>query len=164
MNPLVEFVRTRCTECGDCWEWQGATQEGNGNTPMMKHKRRVRPVRRAMLEAIGVKVAGRLATYKCGNVRCVNPAHLEAVTRSVLQSRISKNTRYHSNPATLAKSAQSRRLRAKLSPELAQRIRDNEGSQRAIAREFGVCQATVGAIKSGRTWRDYSNPFGGLLK
>jgi hypothetical protein len=164
MNPVIEFVRSRCTECGDCWEWQGAVQEGNGNTPVMKRDRRVRPVRRVVLEAVGVKVAGRLATYKCGNYMCVNPAHLEAVTRSVLQSRISQTMRYHRNPATLAKSAQSRRLRAKLCPELAQRIRETEGSQRAIAREFGVCQATVGAIKSGRTWRDYSNPFGGLLK
>lgn len=164
MNPVIEFVRTRCTECGDCWEWQGAVQEGNGNTPVMKRDRRVRPVRRVVLEAVGVKVAGKLATYKCGNYMCVNPAHLEAVTRSEFQRRISQTMRYHSNPATLAKSAHSRRRTAKLNPELAQTIRQTEGSQRAIAKQFGVCQATVGAIKSGRTWRDYSNPFGGLLK
>lgn len=168
MNPIIERVRARCIECGDCWEWQGAVQKDNGNTPVINVDGTVRPVRRVLLEAAGVRLKKRVVTFACGNHLCVNPEHLQAMTRTEFQLRLSQTVRSHSNPVTLANISRAARRNSKLDAQTAESIRQAEGSHREIAKRFGVCAATVGSIKRGRIWRDYTNPFSnvveGLLK
>lgn len=167
MDQLIERIRRHIEEVGDCWEWTGALQTA-APVPVMNYKQSVMPVRRLIAIERGAVLNGKLATYRCGNQLCVNPDHVILVTRQKLQKRIAAETRYQINPVRMQKLAVMARARGKLTMELAQAIRDAEGSQREIAKRFGVSQATVSVIKRGKTWRDYTNPFiqlfGGMSK
>jgi hypothetical protein len=105
----------------------------------------------------------RLATHSCGNQMCVNPDHVVLITRKRLQVRIAKETRHQVSALRRKRLSDKARKRSKLTLEVALQIRDAEGTQRQIAAQFGVSQATVSAIKLGKTWRDYNNPFSQLF-
>lgn len=163
MHDLVERVRMRCTDFGDCWEWQGALQSG-GSTPTMRIGKETIGVRRALLQLKGTDLSGKVATYKCGNTLCVNPEHLQATTRKKLSKRSAQEHKYGSNLARNAKVAAAARARSSLTQEIVDQIRRAEGTQRAIAARFGVSQHTVCQIRRGLAWRDYTNPFMQLLQ
>lgn len=162
MDALVKKIYDRCEEYGDCWDWQGAIQSC-GSTPMINYKQRVLSVRRLLAEHQGLNIAGKVVTYKCGNELCVNPEHLQVLTRKKLSQRSTQDLKYHTNPVRMKKLADAARARGKLSIELARQIREASGTQREIAARFGVSQATVSVIVRGVTWREYSNPFAQLI-
>lgn len=162
MSQLIEQINARCIDVGDCWEWQGAMQ-ACGSTPMVRIKQKTISVRRLLLQHLGVNVQGKVCTYKCGNALCVNPEHLEAVSRKKLSKRVAESTRYAANVMRKAKLACKARTRSKLTAEQVAEIKQAEGTQRQIAARYGVSQATISSIMRGRTWRDYTNPFTQLL-
>lgn len=163
MSSLLKSIRARCEEIGECWEWQGAAQT-HSHTPVMRHGGKHHCVRRVIAQAQGHNVIGKVVTHKCGNSKCVNPAHVVVLTKTQLQKRTNQQ---HAGTASIARRsrvASARRAKAKLTLEQAEAIRLDPRIQRVIALEYGVSQATVSAIKRGRMWRDYSNPFVSLLK
>jgi predicted XRE-type DNA-binding protein len=162
MSALIDQINARCVEVGDCWEWQGAMQ-ACGSTPVVRINQKTIGVRRLLLQHLGVNVRGKVCTYKCGNPLCVNPEHLEAIGRKKLSRRLVKETNYTAGVLRKAKLADKARARGKLTAEIAQEIKQAEGTQREIAARYGVSQATVSAIKRGETWKDYANPFAQLL-
>jgi hypothetical protein len=162
VTPLQEFVKNRCIETEGCWEWAGAVQP-HGSTPTMRHNGRVAGVRRFLAIDMGKEVKGKVVTHKCGNPACVNPEHLAVITRGKLQKRIAGERNYKTNPLRQKKIADKARENSKLNLSIVEQIRAADGSQRKIAAEYGITQATVSCIKSGRTWRDYSNPFAALV-
>lgn len=162
MTKLLERIQSHVIEVGECWEWQGSLQS-KSPTPTMNFKNQVKPVRRHLAEAMELKLDGKLVTYKCGNPLCVHPDHIIAITRKKLQQRIAKEQAHHLNPLRRKKISDAARKNGKLTPELAQAIRDADGTQREIAKQFGITQATVSVIKRGVTWRDYTNPFTQLI-
>ena len=163
MTPRLAAIQARTVEVGDCWEWQGALQ-ACGTTPTTRLGRKTISVRRLILIDAGVNVEGRVATCTCDNRLCVRPEHIELITRKRLTKRVGAKLRRTVSVARIARIAERARKHAKLTVELAAQIREAAGSQRAIATQFGVCQATVSMIKRGRTWRDYSNPFAHLFR
>jgi hypothetical protein len=162
VKPLLDRIRDLTIEVGECWEWQGAVQS-NSPVPTMNYKGKVAPVRRHIAEERGVPLQDKLATHSCGNQLCVNPDHVVLITRKRLQARIAKETLYQLNAIRRKRLSDNARTRSKLTLEVALQIRDAEGTQRQIAAQFGVSQATVSAIKLGKTWRDYNNPFSQLF-
>lgn len=164
MEELIKRILSHVEEVGECWEWVGAVQS-SAPTPMMRWAGSTKPVRRIIAQAQGKQVHGRLATCKCRNELCVNPEHVVVVTRQRLQELIAKERNYQAtNFLRIKKLSDNARLHAKLTVEIAQEIRDADGTQRQIAARFGVTQATVSRIRRGETWRDYSNPFSALMK
>ena len=161
-SELIERIRRHVDEVGDCWEWTGALQPG-APTPVMRYKQRTSQVRRFIALAQGKPLDGKLATCKCRNELCVNPDHVIVVTRKRLQAMVAKERNYATHPARMKKISDAARARGKLTLELALEIREAEGPQREIALRYGITQATVHAIKSGKTWRDYTNPFAALF-
>ena len=161
MKELIERIRRHIEEIGDCWEWTGALQP-KAPTPVMRFHQRTSQVRRFIAIAQGKKLDSKVATCKCRNELCVNPDHVVVVTRKRLQELIAQERQYQTNPVRMKKLADKARQRSKLTLELVQQIKDAEGSQRAIAAQFGITQAAVSSIKRGRTWKEYSNPFAGL--
>jgi hypothetical protein len=164
MKELIDRIKRDVVEVGDCWEWQGCMQSGGTSTPTMRWNGRVNPVRRHLAEAMQLPLKGRVVTCACRVVSCVNPDHVMAVPRSRLQRLIIKEAMYQGMQTRNARISLSARLRSKLTVAQALEIREAQGSQRLIAQQFGVSQATVSKIKRGETWKDYSNPFSGLLR
>jgi hypothetical protein len=162
VTPLQEFVRNRCVMHEECWEWTGAVQP-HGATPTMRHNGRVTGVRRFLALDMGIDVNKKVVTHKCGNPLCVNPAHITVITRNKLQKRIAKERNYLTNPLRMKNIADKAREKSKLNLDIVAQIRAAEGPQRVIAAQYGITQATVSCIKTGRTWRDYSNPFAALV-
>lgn len=88
------------------------------------------------------------AAHSCGNGKdgCVNPRHLSWQTRS----RNQKDRREHGTKAVGVRRPSLR----KLTPEKVDEIRKLRGtaSQREIALRFGVSDATIRDIYSGKSW------------
>ena len=115
----------------DCIEWNGFISwggYGDYSTGVFGEKAAHRI---AWILSFGSIPKGLEPDHLCRNRKCFNPFHLELVTRKV-------NAR--------------RGARAKLSEEMAQQIRQVQGSERAIAEAFGVHRSTINAVRSGRTW------------
>lgn len=94
------------------------------------------------------------ATHSCGNGKggCVNPRHLKWGTRS----RNQLDRRFHGT-----KSRGHRGASRKLTPENVAEIRALKGleTQRAIAAKFGVSDATIRDIYSGKSWKKPDRVF-----
>ena len=72
---------SRIDASGDCWEWTGSTAGGYG---MSTWAGRRQPAHRALWSALVGPVDSSLdLDHLCRNRLCVNPDHLEPVTRSV---------------------------------------------------------------------------------
>lgn len=163
MDELIERIRKHVVEEGDCWNWTGALQSRSA-VPTMNYKRKVGAVRRFILLEQGVDLGKRLATYTCGNPLCVNPEHVAPASRRAVQVRSAKELAYQTSPVLRKKLSDNARKRAKLTPELARQVREADGTQDSIAARFGISKAAVSAIKRGKIWKDYTSPFGGLVR
>ena len=163
LDRLLEYLRERTVEVGDCWEWNGCVQH-RGLTPMMRWDGVARGVRRVLAELKGMPVAGRMTTARCLNRLCVSPDHVQVLTRRQLQIRTGKLTGMQSAPTRAYKLAVAARRTAKLTEQQVAEIRAMTGlPQHEIARRYGVAQATVSAIKRGVKWKDYHNPWAQLM-
>lgn len=155
---LLDYVKSRSQEIGDCWEWTGAMKHKNA-TPVMRYQQQTISVRRLLMLKQCLEHEGKLVTSACGNSLCVNPEHLELITRKRLSQRVALKFTKTFGLLRKLKISKLVRYRSKLTAEIADEIRMAEGIQREIAKRYGVSQSTVCAIKNGRTWRDYLNPF-----
>jgi hypothetical protein len=131
-------------ETTGCWVWQRSRREtGYGKVTVGGRSRRahrvyyeryVGPIPDGMdLDHTchnGTDCAG---GHQCLHRRCVNPDHMEPVTRT-------QNAR--------------RGAKTKLTLEIARRIKHGAESGAALARELGIGESTVWAIRSGRSWKD----------
>jgi hypothetical protein len=163
MNPLIERIYKHVEEDGECWNWTGALQ-ACGASPVMRWQGKTASVRRLiMLDKTQSRIRKNwLASYRCGNPMCVHPEHMGWTFRGPIQRRTTDEQQYHIDVMRCKKLSDKARAKGKLTLELATEIRMAEGNQRQIAAQYGVSQATVSAIKIGKTWRNYSSPFAGL--
>lgn len=158
MKHLLEYIKSRTEEIGDCWEWQLAVQ-ARSRTPVMRHNGKHQCVRRFVALAMGHNIEGKVVTYNCGNHLCCNPDHLQVMTKTALQKRINKHHVRYMSMTRRQRVAAARRTNCKLTLEQAQAIREDTRPQREIAKAYGISQPTVSSIKRGEMWRDYSSPF-----
>jgi len=94
MNSLPDKIRALTRENGDCWEWIGVkTRDGYGK---VTRRPRTWMVHRYVYETlVGPIPAGLTIDHLCRNRACINPAHLEPVTRKVNSERGSEAQRTH---------------------------------------------------------------------
>lgn len=122
---------------GACREWPGANVRGYGQVKVFG--RRLYTHRYAFELARGPVPAGLKVLHTCDNPPCCEPTHLFLGTSL---------DNYHDMRV-------KGRGTTKLDPERVLAIREavaQGGSQRAVARTFGVSQPTVHHIAAGRTW------------
>lgn len=164
MTALLETIIAHCTECGDCLLWRGAVNS-NG-IPMLRRagSRKLHPLRRVVLQEVGTYVDGQLATNTCGRALCVAPEHALGVTRRRLTLLAIARTAYHKSPVRNARiSAAVRAKRGRFAdPAVRQAIIDSPLPQRALAKQHGVSQNTIGDLKNGVTYKVYGSPWAGL--
>jgi hypothetical protein len=134
---------------------------------MIRYDDRTMAVRRAILLDRGVALAGRQATYTCGNALCVNPEHTVSAHRTTIQKRIAaKRTEAEEilRGRNIALAIRANGKRIKRSLEFAREIRAAEGTQREIAQRYGSTQSEVSEIKRGLKWKEYVRcPLTGAL-
>jgi hypothetical protein len=114
-----------------CWIWQLAIHHENGYGIETVARKKYHAHRRAYEQANGPIPDGLEIDHLCRVRACVNPDHLEAVTKAT-------NVR--------------RGLSTKLTEAGANLIRSAEGTQESIAAQFGISQSQVGNIKRGASW------------
>lgn len=159
----MDLIRAQCHEDCDCLIWDGG--KGSG-VPYMRvpGQSSLIPVRRWIaIHHLGLNVGGLLASNKCENPNCVDPSHIIMRDRSQLGKAAANRTKYHKNPVRNQKLALAARARSPHPPELIEKIRDMEGSCKAIARELGINFSVVTELKMGRSYKTYTNnPWAGL--
>lgn len=161
-------IKLRChCEPGGCWEWAGAMTGSGSPSASIGGKRSVN-VRRWVLErSMGEPLGARRAVAVCGNARCVNPAHLQAMTAHEFNMWLSSRGRLSTVAVRLSR-AKNARKRSPLTVEDVRRIRAMraEGlSLRKISQHVPASIETISRITRGVSWvESHSDPFGQLMR
>jgi hypothetical protein len=130
-NRRKSAARYIITDAG-CWEWQGA--KGANGYGHVRIGGRLLPAHRHYFEMVrGPIPDGRELDHRCRNRSCVNPAHLEIVTRA-------QNTQ--------------RGAAARLTRNDVIAIRRVHGAMTtaALAKWFGVSPGAINGVIHRRTW------------
>lgn len=142
LEPRIEII----TESG-CWIWMGAlNRDGYGYVNGKAYGGRNVRVHRYMYQRKhGAIPSGRFVLHRCDVRCCVNPDHLFLGTpKENTQDMIRKGRR------TIPMGKQRRH--SKLTEEAVRFIRSSTMTQKALGKMFGVCQATISAVKIF-TWK-----------
>lgn len=131
-----------------CWLWTGSiTSSGYGKIAVGGGNRALVVAHRAMYESlVGPVPDGADLDHLCRIRRCINPRHLDPVTRSINICRAYRSAnRYgeHHHQARLT-AVQVREIRERAPTE----------SQHALAATYGVSQTSIGNILRGKTWSE----------
>ena len=133
---------SRVDKSETCWIWTGSSRRGYGC--FLMNRQRFQAHRFSWKLKNGDIPTGKLVLHKCDNPPCVNPDHLflgnQLLNRAdcVLKGRQARG---------------SGSGMAKLTEELVLAIRAADGTQRSIARRFGVSASNVNFILSRATWK-----------
>lgn len=159
MMSIIE----RTEEYADCMLWTGAV--GDSGHPIYKPVSGgcCTLVRRDLFRMVTGSIVPRAPIdTRCGEKRCLNPAHMFQSTVSAVAQRAAKRGAWL-GLARRAKIAASRRGTMKLTEEKAAEIRGSSESGPVLALRYGVDKSLVNNIKRGVAWRDYRNPFLALM-
>ncbi len=127
-----------------CQLWTGSTTDGYGR---LRWRGKPRKAHRLSWEAhYGPVPDGQLVCHKCDVPSCINPLHLWLGTNDDNMADMARKGR-----VVAARGEQNKR--SKLTAEQVVAIRIAAGSQREIARQYGISQPQVGHIKRGQQWR-----------
>lgn len=138
-TPLKERLLTKIKidpETG-CWNWTGCKNRGGYGTINIDNRSTL--AHRASYATYRGPVSRRIKVlHRCDNPECINPDHLFLGTQK-------------ENVAD--KVAKGRQARFKLTADDISAIRAARGTfQRQLARQYGVTQALISRILSGKLW------------
>ena len=155
MRNILDVVREKSVEEGDCWLWTGYCNDG---IPSTSNSGKAYRVARLIAIRLNMPVDGKVAYMKCGNKMCVNPDHVGLMSRNAYSAKnIKKMTETIS---WKMKQKRIARARSKLTMDDVIAIRSAEGiTQRALAAKYGVDQKVILRVLKGQSWNDHS-PMG----
>ena len=158
---ILMFITSKTVEEGDCILWTGCITS-NGH-PMTRRQGNTLLVRREVFRlCCGDLIARIPIDTRCGNKNCVNPEHLCASTASNIAKKAAKRGAW-TTVARSVKISNAKRTKSKLTIEQAREIRASTESGPVLALRYGVNRSLINGIKRGSVWKDYSNPFMGLI-
>lgn len=165
---MIEKIRARCIEEGDCWLWQGYSANGvpmvSNGLPTGAGKKMV-PVRRVVLEAAGKAVKpSAVLVPSCDNPACVCEAHIIHRHRKAhLAAMTKKAIAVAADAERVAKITKSKRSVSRFTINEIRAIRESDDSYQQIADRFGTSKSNIGRIMRHERWKDQANPFAGLV-
>ena len=135
-----------------CWIWMlSIIQDGYGR--MQVGSKKILAHRLSYEAFVGKIPEGILVLHRCDVPSCINPSHLFLGTdRTNSNDKVAKG-RHARGPLHSVWSRGEKQHAAKLNPEKIRLIRADMRSQSAIAKDFGVTQTIISAIKRGKTWK-----------
>lgn len=150
---LMEKIRSRCVEEGECLIWPGAV---NSRGPVATIRQKQFSLRKVAWEDAHGKAfpPDRVASPGCKDPLCL--AHVVAKTWKQLNSRTP-------TVAHRAKISMSKRRGSKLDEAAVAEIRFSSEPMSILIGRHGISKAYGYMIKRGDNRRDYSSPFAGLL-
>lgn len=163
----LEFIKSKTEEVGECWIWQGCV--GSSGYPIMKVEGA--PCQTVRRVAYRLKEGALNLAYRqpvittCKEKLCVNPDHLKASSNKEV-SKLAGAAGRMSGVTKGAKIAKDKRENASKLPggmETARIIRMSDETGPVLALRYGIDKSLVNRIKNGQSWKDYSNPFMGLM-
>lgn len=161
-SELIGRVRAKIIEEGDCWIWQGRTNQ-DAMPRMDWNGRRDQMVRRVIVQDSGKAIPkGMVVSPGCGNRLCVCPQHMKVVTVREARGMAAKTGAYRNANRSL-KAAMTLRARSRITEDIVAQIKAAPSSPEA-ARLAGVSVSYAWAIRAGLNRRDLSNPFAGLMR
>ncbi len=136
-----------------CWFWTGA-RRGKHGYGLIDIDGRTRGTHRVAFEmSKGAIAPGLSVLHSCNNPPCVNPTHLRAGTAKDNAADRTKSGRWRGYAPELRPRGERHGM-ARLTRAAVIEIRARgESDQRALAREFGVAQTTIGKVVRRETWR-----------
>jgi hypothetical protein len=136
------ITRDRFHVVGGCWEWIGAKTGGYGVVRVARKNLRAHRV--SYEESVGPIPCGLVVMHTCDNRACVKPAHLRVGTKKENSMDMVAKGR-NKAPNRGLTDAQVAVIRRRLR-------RQFRGVVAAVAREFGICESRVRAIRDGRAY------------
>jgi hypothetical protein len=139
----------RNTIKGDgCWLWIGP-KDDFGYGRLRNGARRVR-AHRLSYEMFRCSIpADKFVLHSCDNPACVNPEHLRVGT--ALENVQDKVHRYRQTKGEASPWA-------KLQTEQVIAIKSADGTDRALAQQYGVSHSVISAIRRGVKWKHIQRP------
>jgi hypothetical protein len=155
----LDWLFARCVEVDGCLVWQLAG--AHGTDPQAKiggRNGRTVLLRRFIWEQVYEKPFpnGKVARCNCGTDMCVHPDHIVALKKNA--SQIGRPLSFLHR----AKLAASRRAKSHLTDADVAEIRASDWTPHALANRFSIDPSYVNYIRSGRSRRDYTNPYAQL--
>lgn len=164
MSLTLQDIHARCTECGDCRIWDGATN-GKGDPKIHTigpHGKRIWLSGRRIVMALKLGRAldrKELVTASCGNKLCLE--HLEITDRSAVSRRTNAQAATRAKRSVASARTNQAKI-GKLTMEAARAIRASDKTGRALAHEYGVSYGLISRVRLHRGWKEQGNPFAGL--
>lgn len=151
---LMEKIRTRCVEEGECLLWTGALCAGS--TPVVHRNGEYYNLRHFLWERMGNQLPtdGKAVVTKCRDKRCLAEKHLMVDVRSRGGHRWSAAAR--------AKKAAFQQRMSTLSWDDVSEIRISTLPLNELAAKYGKSKRTIQHIRSGETWKVTTGHFAGL--
>ncbi len=135
-----------------CWPWAGSVARkrlGYGQLSDKPNKTVLKAHRVSYEITYGEIAPGFYICHRCDNPVCVNPAHLYAGTAR--DNHLDMVARGQHIPPPLRQGERSGR--ARVTNEQARYIRESNRRGVDLAKEFGVAQTTISAIRNGQNWK-----------
>ena len=151
---LMDKIRARCVEEGDCLLWQGALSAGS--TPVARHQGANHNLRRFVWTSMGgaLPKKGKAFITKCRDKRCLAASHLAVGSRS--RPGVKRSVEYR------ARAAAARQARSTLTWDDVHAIRASDKTLDELCVEYGKAKRTIQCIRSGITWKVTTGHFAGL--
>ena len=142
------FAKVDVRGPNECWEWDA---ESGKQFVIAPPDKRVRPHYAAWyLAGLAPPVKHRLYRV-CGNLACVNVAHMSAVKPDWLKRQRSQGREDPTKPGPKRGSGKNSSLDVKTVMSIRSRIADGE-RMATLADEYGVSKSTLILIKAGKHW------------
>lgn len=158
----LDDLRERCYVDPDthCWHWRGAMSRSNGRDEprlYLPDMGRVVTLPRAAWHLAGKPVpqVQHLTIWRrCACSACGNPAHLKAGSRAQWGAWMSERGHLRGRPE---RRLINRRIKiecgqARITPELAEWIRDSHQNGREVAHALGISDKIVSRVRTGANW------------
>ena len=150
-----ERMKKLMVEDADCLIWTGGLACHGGHPKFTARGLETTGCRRIVYRAVHGRLPGKMqVTTKCGNRLCLNPEHLELITKAEVRRRQPPNALRVANSAKAM-----REKHAKLTMEKAREIRESTETFDALAAKYGVNRSRIAKIKNGEAWQDFSSPM-----